>query len=125
MKLQGYKLCFNYFSSTRKAGAANIVGHDTEVVYGLLMELTLEEREIIRRKEGHKKSYDEIVVSVTSFDGVKISEVITYKVLPHREQSNHQPPSRSYLNLLINNAIRYGFPEGYIKYLKSIPTSKV
>lgn len=125
-KLSGYKLAFNYFSSTRNGGAANIMESEGDYVYGLLLELEDRDLNTIRFKEGYsrdrsKRYYDEIRVDVETFDKRKIRDVVTYKVVKKREARNHQPPTKEYLDLLIRNAERYSFPADYIKYLKTVP----
>lgn len=49
-----------------------------------------------------------------------MSGVKTYKVVKEHEKDNHQPPKRSYLNLIIRNAKRYNFTRECIEYLESI-----
>ena len=126
VKLSGYKLTFNYFSPTRQCGAANIVKSKVEHVYGLLLEIEDSALDTIRSKEGYsydrsKRYYDEIRVDVETFDGMKIKDVFTYKVVRERQTTDHQPPATAYLDLLIRNAVRYGFPRDYINYLKAVP----
>ena len=54
-KLVGYRLTFNYFSTIRNCGAANIMEVENGKVYGLLMEIDNDELQIIRDKEGFPK----------------------------------------------------------------------
>ncbi|HCJ66583.1 MAG TPA: hypothetical protein DHV62_04475 [Elusimicrobia bacterium] len=126
-KLNGYKLCFNYFSSSRNAGAANIMESRNDCVYGLLLEIKDSDIEVIRRKEGYSRDpskcyYDEISVNVEKFDGALIRNVKIYKVVKHREKPEHQLPTRYYMQLIIRNAKKYNFPKDYIQFLKSIKT---
>ncbi|UCB42937.1 MAG: gamma-glutamylcyclotransferase [Dehalococcoidales bacterium] len=118
--LNGYELVFNYFSTGRNGGAANIMQSPEKRTYGLLVELEESELEIIRVKEGYPRYYDEITIDVITFDGNLISDVITYKVVEEREKAVHQPPTEYYLNLIINAARNYDFPSEYISYLESI-----
>jgi hypothetical protein len=122
-KLAGYKLDFNYFSSGRKCGAANIMPAPGESVYGILCKLSKSDLDTIRIKEGYPLFYNEIFVSVETFDGTKIQNVLTYKVVKGREKSEYQPPLQSYVGLIIKNAVDFGFPQEYITYLKSLPTT--
>ena len=119
-RLDGYKLVFNYFSTSRNAGAANIIESPGDCTYGLLMELEERDRVIIRLKEGYPRYYGEICADVETFDGKLINDVITYKVVRDREKREHRPPTKCYLHLIIVNAKKYGFPEEYIEYLESI-----
>ena len=123
-KLIGYKLAFNYYSSSRYCGAANIMKIKNEEVYGLLMEIDDNGLRIIRKKEGCPNSYKEIRICVDSLEGQKMGEAVTYKVIKNRELDCHQPPSKYYLNLIISNAIKYRFPSFYIDALKWIETKE-
>ena len=123
-KLNGYKLTFNYYSPSRKAGAANIMESKKDCAYGLLIEIEESNLETIRKKEGYPNYYDEISVDVETFDGTPSQDVKTYKVVKSREEHNHQPPTEEYMQLIIKNAKKYGFPKEYIEYLESFPTKK-
>lgn len=120
-KLRGYKLTFNYLSSSRNAGAANIMESKEGCVYGLLIEMEEDHLNTVRIKEGCPNYYREICVDVEKFDGTIVRDAITYKVAKHQETTSHQPPTRNYLQLIIRNAEKYGFPRDYIKYLKTVP----
>jgi len=120
VKLDGYKLCFNYCSSSRKSGAANIMNSKDDCAYGLLAEIKDSDLSTIREKEGCPNFYREIAVDLDTFGGLRITGVLTYKAVEQREKVNHQPPTQYYLNLIIRNAEKYGFPHHYIEYLKSI-----
>ena len=121
-KLNGYKLSFNYFSSSRKAGAANIMKSDEDCIYGLLVGLEEESIKIIREKEGYPNYYDEINVEVEKFDGTIVLGVKTYKALKEKERPTYQALTKYYLSLLIKNAEKYSFPNEYIEFLKSLET---
>ncbi len=90
-KLNGYKLSFNYFSTTRNGGAANLMGSKNDCVYGLLVEIGEGNLETIRAKEGCPCCYKEIPVDVEKFDETVVRDVKTYKVVKNREKSDHQP----------------------------------
>lgn len=123
-KLVGYRLAFNYFSSSRNCGTANIMEVENGEVYGLLMEIDNDELQIIRKKEGFSKCYKEVRICVYSFEGQRLGQAITYKVVKNRESNCHEPPSKNYLCLIISNAIKYLFPSFYIKALKRIETKE-
>ena len=119
-KLDGYRLCFNYFSTSRNGGTANIMESDEDHVFGLLIEMEEHDLETIRTKEGYPNFYTEISVDVQRLDGTVIQDVKTYKVVKSREEPSHQPPTSDYLSLIIRSAIRYDFPTDYVEYLQSI-----
>jgi len=118
--LPGYKLVFNHYSETRKSGAANIMESSSDNVWGLLMEITDEDIATIQDKEGFPNTYDEKKVIVKDKAGNIIENVLTYKIKPGKEKSKHQPPVKEYLGFIINNGIKYGFPEEYIAMLKNM-----
>ena len=61
--LENYQLVFNYYSSGRNCGAANLKDSHNNKVYGLLFEMDECDRKTIREKEGYPKYYDEIPVT--------------------------------------------------------------
>ena len=128
-KLEGYELCFNYFSEKNwQAGAANIMDNSKECVYGLLMCLNESELVTIRKKEGFNNpdqrnngnSYDEIKVNVKKLDDNNKCSAVTYKAAKDKEKNEHQPPKKEYLDLIIRIAEKYNFPKEYIAELKAI-----
>ena len=122
-RLNGYKLSFNYFSKCRwKAGTANIMKSRDDCVPGLLVEIEDKDLDKIREKESHPNYYHEIRVNVEKLDKTFTQNVVTYKVVKHREESKHQPPMKYYLQLMIKSARRYGFPDDYVNYLELTET---
>ena len=120
--LENYKLVFNYYSSTRNGGAANLMEFPNSKVYGLLLEINNEyDLETIRKKEGYPNYYDEIKVAAKC-NNENIANVLTYKVVKNKEKLEHQKPTRYYMDLILNNARKNGFPNEYIQYLESIKT---
>ena len=91
-------------------------------VYGLLIEIQEADLQILEKKEGYPTYYDEILVEVEKFDGEVVQQVKTYKVVRNRELLHQQPPSQSYLQLLIKSAKEHDFPDEYIMFLESIDT---
>ena len=118
--LKNYKLVFNHLSSSREAGAANIMESKGDKVYGLLCLVKEEDRAKIRNKEGSPNIYKEISnLTIETLDGRVITDAFTFKLKKDKEKPNHQSPTRYYLDLLIGNARKYNFPSTYIDYLKS------
>ena len=121
-KLVGYRLAFNYFSSLRKCGVANIMEVENGEVYGLLIEIDSDELQVIRKKEGCPNYYQEITIFVDILEGQRMVKAITYKVAKNKESNCHKPPSKYYLDLIISNAIKHQFPSFYIEALERIKT---
>jgi len=130
-KINGWELKFNYKSPSRNCGTANIMESSNSYVCGLLIKIDEKSLETIRKKEGccdSKKEglpnyYNEITIdTVEKFNGDIIDNIKTYKVVKEREKNKHQPPNKKYMQLIIRNAKRYGFPKEYRKFLKSFET---
>lgn len=120
--LENYKLSFNYYSTGRNGGAANLMEQPNSKVYGLLFELNKPyDLETIREKEGYPKWYGEISVTVACGDK-SINNVTTYKVVKSREKLDHQKPTKYYLDLILKNAQKYDFPPEYLIALGTIET---
>ena len=122
VKLNDYRLAFNYYSSSRYGGAANIMPSKGSYVYGLLIKIKEEDLNIIRHKEGYPNYYSEIDIEVELLDGTSIRNVKSYKVKKEKEKTNHHKPTRDYMELIIKNAKRYSFPSEYISFLESFKT---
>lgn len=120
--LKNYKLVFNYYSVSRGCGVANIVESKGSDVWGLLTKVSGDDYKKVREKEGYPCFYTEIDVNVTVLDENKVVPAKTFKVVKSREAKEYQPPSKYYLNLLIESARKHAFPEEYIKMLESLPT---
>jgi hypothetical protein len=121
-RLNNYHLVFNYFSVSRNGGVANIMVSRGACVYGLLSEVTDADLATLRVKEGCPNCYEEIEVTVEKFDGTIVKGVKTYKVVPACETTDHQPPTRQYLSLIMSNVAKNNLPDSYIEYLRSTKT---
>ncbi|MBI5681831.1 MAG: gamma-glutamylcyclotransferase [Deltaproteobacteria bacterium] len=120
--LNGYQLSFNYYSTGRNGGAANLMEPSDSKVYGLLFEINKEyDIETIRKKEGCPDYYGEIPITV-KYKDKNITNVKTYKVVKTKEKSGHQKPTKYYMNLILKNARTNEFPPEYIQYLEKIET---
>ncbi len=120
--LKNWKLVFNYYSTSRKGGAANIKPQKGCEVWGILMVLKEEDYKKIKKKEGAPYYYKEITVEVETKDGKKIYDVKTFKVAEEHEEEDDISPTREHLNILIESAEKYRFPRWYIEMLKYIKT---
>ena len=122
-KFSGYRLLFDYYSSGRNGGAANIAESEQDCVYGLLIEMDDKDLDTIRSKEGYPHVYEEIKVAVKSREGTVYPEVMTYQVVPEKRKGTHQNPTKYYLDLILNNAKKYDFPDYYIRFLDQVETA--
>jgi hypothetical protein len=122
--LRDYRLCFNYYSNGRRGGAANIVYAPGDAVYGLVMDLSPTDFATVSAKEGAPRYYRQTVVTVERFDGVLLSGVRSFQVTDGRQTDDHQPPTPAYLDLIVRNAKRYGFPPSYVGMLEGVVTAE-
>ncbi len=119
--LENYQLVFNYYSSRRAGGAANLMESQNSRVYGLLFEMSDNDWKTIGEKEGSPQYYAEIIITVKHIHDT-IPDVITYKVVKDKEKTDHQKPTQYYMELILKNARKNHFPNEYIQYLESIET---
>lgn len=113
--LKNYSLQFNHYSITRQHGVANIMKSSGDNVYGLIFQIDETQHALIKEKEGFPLAYKEITVTISSNN--EDYECITYKLVEEKEKKTHQKPSKSYLELILNNARENDFPNEYIDYV--------
>ncbi len=117
--LKDYELVFNYYSSTRGGGAANIEPKTGSSVEGVVFDLTEDEFEIIRKKEGAPNYYKEKIVSVY-IEGSPV-QVYTFQVTEGKKEDVIQFPTQKYINIIIEGAKEFSLSDAWIKKLKKIP----
>lgn len=120
--LEDFKLVFNYYSFSRGCGVANIEHRPNEIVEGVLYEVMESDILLIDRKEGHPDYYTKIPVTVKLNDKIHVKNVITYTVREEKKSSSFIPPTRAYMEVIIDGAITHGLSEDWVKKLKVIPT---
>ncbi len=123
--LGNYKLVFNYYSPSRRAGAANIEPREGSRVEGVLWNI-IDESVVhyIDLKEGHSKYYVRIFVQVKDHSGSIHSDVLTYQVIPEKRSNEHIPPKKSYVELMKRSAEKFGFSPEYRDSLDNIETKE-
>lgn len=118
--LEGHQLGFTIFSQKRKSGCADIVRNKHSTVYGLLYEITDTDMKALDRYEGAPHNYERIPVKVKC-DGMMV-KAYAYHVA---SKVDGFFPSPEYLNTILRNAERKGFPEEYLDSLRSMDTFEV
>lgn len=121
--LKDYRLEFNYYSRSRRGGVANIEHAQGEQVEGVLFEISDDDKQTISQKEGAPTFYCEIPVSVTLRDGTVIENVLTYMVCDNKKRNEFTPPTREYMQIMIDGAKAFGLSEQWIEKLGRIPCS--
>lgn len=122
--LDNYRLCFPIYSLYWGGGTADVVYDPGKSVCGVLFELsendlrTLDHK-VERRVDGDREIgvYKRIDVTVSPFGkGVPI-KAVTYQGVS--VEKNHIPPTRNYMDLLIQGAYTQGVSLMWISYLQS------
>jgi gamma-glutamylcyclotransferase (GGCT)/AIG2-like uncharacterized protein YtfP len=112
--LKGYSLAFTIYSPKRSCGCADIIKSSAaDGVYGLLYELTDSDLQSMDAFEGHPVHYQRIAVSVIHND--KEIVAYTYEVVTKEKDLI---PSKEYLKIMLDAAVKYSFPESYQKNLE-------
>ena len=105
--LDEYYLTFDYYSSTREAGAANLklLASGRAATPGALFEIDADTLASLDRKECHPnpKYYQRKIVTAYTPDG-KAHQAYTY--IHYAKEDNFHPPSQEYENLIRNGLER-------------------
>ena len=77
-QLIGYKLLFHK-KSIDGSGKASVLytGDTSDIVWGIIIQITKEQKDKLDKFEGKDKGYDETSITVIKIDNIKI-EVLTY-----------------------------------------------
>lgn len=114
--LPDYTLQFHYFSTSRKAGAADVVPAGRgSVVPGLLFEVDEKTLTAIDEKEGLPYAYERRNVTVVDGSG-RLRQAITYTVQKHRCSEDYEQPDASYVELIQRNLSRNKLPIEHLNY---------
>ena len=106
VKIPDHKLVFDWYSSSRKGGAANIkkaVGHYVDAV---LFSTNDQGIQALRQKEGHPYAYLETEVNALRNDGSEV-KANTYLV-PQSAQRKYERPTREYYDICKEGYEAYG-----------------
>ena len=108
--LPDYTLQFHYFSTSRKAGAADVVPSTLgSIVPGLLFEVDDQTLRSIDIKEGLPYAYERRNVTVVDGNG-RLRQAMTYTVQQHRCSEDYEQPHASYVELIQRNLMRNKLP---------------
>jgi gamma-glutamylcyclotransferase (GGCT)/AIG2-like uncharacterized protein YtfP len=113
--LPDFRLGFTVWSTGWNAGAADVVDCPGERVWGLVFDLTDEDLKVLDRFEGYPHQYGRFTGRVDTPRGMLDAWVYTAA----RKQS-FVTPSRRYVEIIKDAAIRHGFPEAYVRRLEEV-----
>ena len=111
--IDGFVLDFNYYSSSREAGAANLtwVASGMAVTPGALFEIDEYTRDALDRKEGHPTHYRRVEKIVHTADGQSHR---AYTYIRESEESQFHAPSDEYVELIRNGLLRLNLPTTWL-----------
>lgn len=95
---------------------AKCTGDDTDIVYGVVFEISAEEKPELDRKEGLRNGYDEKSVSIYTHDGNVLNAVTYYA-------TNTDPklkPYEWYKEHVVRGAREHGLPAEYISTIAAV-----
>ena len=126
--LDNYRLCFAVYSEYWGGGIADIVYDPGKYVAGVLFDLTENELKVLDQKVGRKTDsagrevglYRRIDVKVSPLTRGERMSAITYQGV--NVDRYHIPPTRHYLDVVVQGAYTYGLSMMWIAYLQSFTT---
>jgi hypothetical protein len=122
--LAGHCLVWNYYSRTRRGGAANVKQCEGASLPGVALQLNSAGLAAVDRKEGHPKFYSrgEAPVTVQLSDGTSVRAWL-YIAVSNKCRLTKVPPTREYLDIIIKAAERHSLPADHIEMLRGTPTA--
>jgi hypothetical protein len=126
--LDNYCLGFPIYSEYWGGGIADIVYNPGKYVMGVLFDVTAADLELLDRKVGREKDAVGREVGVYQLTDVKVAplgkgepiKAVTYQGVS--VDRNHIPPTRHYMDLLIQGACAHGLSTMWLSYLQSFDT---
>ena len=113
--LPHFRLGFTVRSAGWNAGAADVVESPGDRVWGLVFEVTDEDLGELDRCEGYPLQYDRFMGRIDTPRGTLEAWVYT--------AVRKQPfvaPSRRYVEIIREAALRHGFPDTYLRMLEGV-----
>ena len=111
--IDGFILDFNYYSSSREAGAANLtwVAPGMAATPGALFEIDEYTRDALDRKEGHPHYYRRVEKIVHTTDG---QSHLAYTYIHESEETEFHTPTDDYIELIRNGLMRLELPTTWL-----------
>ena len=118
-KVNGYKLLFNKRSKD-KSGKANLIyTGDKSLVWGVIFDISEDQKPILDKAEGLGKGYDEYKLIVINDLGEEI-ECVCYIATDEKYLDNNLKPYDWYKEYCLIGAKQHNLPEDYILTLESV-----
>ena len=118
-KVNGYKLLFNKRSKD-KSGKANLIyTGDKSSVWGVIFDISEDQKPILDKAEGLGKGYDEYKLIVINDLGEEI-ECVCYIATDEKYLDNNLKPYDWYKEYCLIGAKQHNLPEDYILTIESV-----
>ena len=112
-RLRDHRLDFTYYSSRWTGGAADVVPHSGEEVWGAVYELHDDD---FNRLDRFERGYDRVVLTVEDEQG-ELQRVVSYTV---REKYSFRP-TRVYVQKMLRWGEHWELPTDYLARLRKLP----
>ncbi len=112
-ELRDHRLAFTRRSLRTGTGVADVLVAPGASVWGALYELDEADLAALDEKEGNGWAYERKPVRLFSEDGRSEHDAFAYVVI--EPEPDHVPPSREYLQALLDGARERGLPDTYIE----------
>ena len=118
-KVNGWKLLFNKRSKD-KSGKANLIyTGDTSLVWGVIFDISEDQKPLLDKAEGLGKGYDEYKLIVINDLGEEI-ECVCYIATDEKYLDNNLKPYDWYKEYCLIGAKQHNLPEDYILTLDGV-----
>ena len=118
-KVSGYKLLFNKRSKD-KSGKANLIyTGDKSLVWGVIFDISEDQKPILDKAEGLGKGYDEYKLIVIN-DLEQEIECVCYIATDEKYLDNNLKPYDWYKEYCLIGAKQHNLPEDYILTIESV-----
>jgi len=120
-RLEGYDFVWNFYSSGRAGGTANLEPKEKSVVWGVLVEFEEALLKAFDRKEGHPVFYSRGERRVTVIRAEDEAAVPAWLYLANSNRSGRTDvwPTRVYKNLILDAAIEADLPQDFVDKITS------
>ena len=118
---------WNYYSTGRKAGAANLMRSRNTSLEGVALQFTKEGLRVLDKKEGFRpadpsfSSYIRRIRSVRLNDGT-IVRAWVYKAAPQRVSRSVHKPRRAYVEVMLRGAREHRLSNACMEEIQAIET---
>ena len=115
-RLPDHRLDFSYFSRRWLGGAADVLPHSGQEVWGAVYELAEAD---LMRLDRYEAGYDRVLLRVET-DAGALLHAVSYTVTA----KHFFPPTPVYVERILRGAERWKLPEQYLEQLRSAPTTR-